>query len=157
MLLALDMGANHGHMTRPLHINRGTGRAWHQRWLALTPKLERIEAEGGSDHVLTTVIVERLSDHPRSGAPATFTAEQMVQMVAVAGEDLADSGRPLSHWTPREVAEEGRKRGMVEATSTRRVGRFFQAGRLTAASGGGLAQRQAGGPRGVCRPSGGGV
>jgi putative transposase len=144
MLLALDMGANHGHMTRQLHLNRGTVRAWHQRWLALTPKLERIEAEGGSDKVLTTVIVESLSDHPRSGAPATLTAEQMVQMVAVACEDPADSGRPISHWTPREVADEMRKRGMVEAISTRSVGRFFKSGRLTAASGGVLAQRQAG-------------
>jgi len=144
MLLALDMGANHGHITRPLHLNRGTVRAWHQRWLALTPKLERIEAEGGSDKVLTTVIVESLSDHPRSGAPATFTAEQIVQMVAVACEDPTDSGWPISHWTPREVADEVRKRGIVEAISTRRVGRFLKSGRFTAASGGVLAQRQAG-------------
>jgi hypothetical protein len=47
IVLALDTGANHGHMTRQMQLNRGTVHAWCQRWLALTPKLERIEAEGG--------------------------------------------------------------------------------------------------------------
>jgi Homeodomain-like domain len=127
-----------------MRLNRGTVYTWRQRWLALAPKLEPIEAAGGHEKVLTTMIVEALTDHPRSGTPATFTVEQMVQMVAVACEDPADSRRPLSHWTPREVADEVCKRGMVETISTRSVGRFLQSGRLTAASGGVLAQRQAG-------------
>jgi putative transposase len=106
--------------------------------------LEPMEADGSPEKALTTMIVEALTDHPRSGTPATFTAEQIVQMVAVACEDPADSGRPVSHWTPREVAEEVRKRGIVETISTRSVGRFLKSGRFTAASGGILAQRQAG-------------
>jgi putative transposase len=127
-----------------MRLNRGTVHIWRQRWLALAPKLEQIEADGGSDKALTTRIVEALTDHPRSGTPAIFTAEQIVQMVAVACEAPADSGRPVSHWTPREVAEEVRKRGIVETISTRSVGRFLKSGRFTAASGGILAQRQAG-------------
>jgi putative transposase len=144
ILLALATGANQGHVTRQMRLNRGTVHIWRQRWLALAPKLEQIAAEGGSDKVLTTMIVEALTDHPRSGTPATFTAEQIVQIVAVACEAPADSGRPVSHWTPREVAEEVRKRGIVETISTRSVGRFLKSGRFTAASGGILAQRQAG-------------
>ena len=127
-----------------MRLNRGTVHLWRQRWLALAPKLEQIETDGGPDKALTTMIVEALTDHPRSGTPATFTAEQIVQIVAVACEDPADSGRPVSHWTPREVAEEVRKRGIVETISTRSVGRFLKSGRFTAASGGILAQRQAG-------------
>ena len=46
-----------------------------------------MEADGSSDKALTTVIVEALTDHPRAGTPATFTAEQIVQIVAVACED----------------------------------------------------------------------
>ena len=144
ILLALETGANQCHVTRQMRLHRGTVHTWHRRWRALAPKLEQIEADGGHDKVLTTMIVEALTDHPRSGTPATFTAEQMVQMVAVACEDPADSGRPVSHWTPREVAEEVRKRGIVETISTRSVGRFLTSGRFTAASGGVLAQRQAG-------------
>src|SRR5205823_14411299 len=117
---------------------------WRRRWLALAPKLEQIEADGGHDKVLTTMIVEALTDHPRSGTPATFTAEQIVQMVAVACEDPADSGRPISHWTPREVADEVRKRVIVEAISTLTVGRFLKSGGFAAPSSRVLAQRQAG-------------
>ena len=144
ILLALETGATQCHVTRQMHLNRGTVRAWRQRWLALASKLEQIEVDGGSDKALTAMIVAALTDHPRSGTPATFTAEQIVQIVAVACEDPAASGRPISHWTPREVAEEVRKRGIVETISTRSVGRFLKSGRLTAASGRVLAQRQAG-------------
>src|SRR5207249_986229 len=56
------------------------------------------------------------------------------EIVAVACEAPTDSGRPVSHWTPREVAEEVRKRGIVETISTRSVGRFLKSGRFTAAS-----------------------
>jgi putative transposase len=157
LLLALETGANQCHVMRQMRLNRGTVHTWRRRWLALAPKLEQIEADGGSDKALTTMIVAALTDRPRSGTPATFTAEQIVQMVAVACEDPADSGRPVSHWTPREVAEEVRKRGIVETISTRSVGRFLKSGRFTAASSGILAQRQAGGPRRVCRPGDGGV
>ena len=144
ILLALETGATQCHVMRQMRLNRGTVYTWRQRWRALAPKLEQIEADGGHDKVLTTMIVEALTDHPRAGTPATFTAEQIVQIVAVACEDPADSGRPVRHWTPREVAEEVRKRGIVETISTRSVGRFFKSGRLTAASGEILAQRQAG-------------
>ena len=144
ILLALETGANQCHVTRQMRLNRATVHTWRQRWLALAPKLELMEADGSPEKALTTMIVEALTDHPRSGTPATFTAEQIVQIGAVACEDPADSGRPVSHWTPREVAEEVRKRGIVETMSTRSVGRFLKSGRFTAASGGILAQRQAG-------------
>ena len=78
ILLALETGATQCHVTRQMHLNRGTVRAWCQRWLALSPKLELMEAEGGNHKALTTMIVEALTDHPRSGTPATFTAEQIV-------------------------------------------------------------------------------
>ena len=144
ILLALETGATHCHVMRQMHLNRGTVQLWCRRWCALASKLEQIEADGSSDKGLTTVIVEALTDSPRSGTPATFTAEQIVQIVAVAGEAPADAGRPVSHWTPREVAEEGRKGGIVETISTRSVGRFLKSGGFAAPSGRILAQRQAG-------------
>ena len=144
ILLALEMGATQCHVMRQMHLNRGTVQVWCRRWCALAAKLEHMEADGCSDKALTTAIVEALTDYPRAGTPATFTAEQIVQIVAVACEDPAASGRPVSHWTPREVAEEVRKRGIVEAISTRSVGRFLKSGGFAAPSGRVLAQRQAG-------------
>lgn len=144
ILLALETGVTQCHVMRQMHLNRGTVQMWCRRWCALAPKLAQIETEEGSDKARTTMIVGALADHPRAGTPATFPAEQIVQIVAVACEDPADSGRPVSHWTPREVAEEVRKRGLIETISTRSVGRFLKSGGLTAPSGRVRAQRQAG-------------
>src|SRR6266849_9206328 len=132
----MDTGATDCQLARQMPLNRGTVHAWRRRWCALTPALAQVEAEGLSDKVLTTKIAEVLTDRLRSGAPATFTAEQIVQIVTVACEPPAESGRPISHWTPREVADAVRQRGIVDASSTRSVGRFLKSGRLTAASGG---------------------
>lgn len=143
ILLAMEAGANHCQVARQMHLNRGTVRTWCQRWRAFTPKLEQAEMAGLSDKVRTTMIEEVLTDKLRLGTPATFTAEQIVQIVAVACEPPEESGRPISHWTPREVAEEVRQRGVVDAISTRSVGRFLKSGRFEAASGRVLAQREA--------------
>lgn len=64
---------------------------------------------------------------PRSGAPGTFTPEQIAQILAVACEDpAADSQRPVSHWTPRELTDEVLKRRLVPAISVRHVGRILE-------------------------------
>src|SRR5438067_2567457 len=110
ILLALETGANECHVMRQMHLNRGTVRAWRQRWLAFAPKLEQLEAEEGSDKTLCTMIVEALTDHPRPGTPATFTAEQIVQIFAVACEEPVDPGPLVGHWTPRGGAAAVRKR-----------------------------------------------
>ena len=46
VLLALETGANQCHVTRQMRLNRGTVHTWRQRWLALAPKLEQMEADG---------------------------------------------------------------------------------------------------------------
>jgi Homeodomain-like domain len=143
MLLAMETGAKNCQLARQLHRNRGTVRAWRRRWGALTAKLEQLAAAGVRDTVLTTVLEEVLPDPLRPGAPAPFPAEQIVQMVAVACENPAEAGRPISHWTPREVADEGLQRGMVETISPRRVGRCLPSGGCAAPSGGVWAQRPA--------------
>ena len=139
----METGANHCQLARQRPLNRGTVRAWRRRWGALTAKLEQRESSGVSDQGRTTVLEEVLTDTLRPGAPAPFPAEQIVQLGAVACENPAEAGRPISHWTPREVADEVSKRGSVETISTRSVGRFLKSGGLTAPSGRVLAQRPA--------------
>lgn len=94
---------------------RVTVRRWRCHWM------ERAEAS----------VLERLQDAPRPGAPATFRAEQWCQIMALACEPPPHSGRPISHWTPRELADEAIKRGIVETISTRHVGRFLKSGRAS--------------------------
>ncbi len=75
-----------------------------------------------------------LSDEQRPGGPAKFSLEQIVQIVAVACEQPATSGRPISHWTPTEIAQEVVKRGIVQEISPRSVARFLKRGNTATAS-----------------------
>lgn len=69
---------------------------------------------------------ECLADAPRPGAPATFTAEQICALVAMACERPQDSERPISQWTQREIAAEAMQRGIFARISQRSVGRFLK-------------------------------
>jgi putative transposase len=156
VLLAAD-GANNEQIGRQLGLDRGTVRTWRNRWLAAASRLEAAETDTESERVLTEVIAMILADEPRPGAPVTFTAEQVVQIIALACEDAQAAGYPISRWTPRELAAEAAKRGLVERISPRSVGRFLKGGRSPAPSEPLLAQPGARRPRAIRRPGEGGV
>lgn len=124
VLLAADGSDNCSIATR-LNLTLQTVRRWRLRWQQVKPAMLTAE-ENGDDKQLQQLIVEALSDEKRSGRPATFTPEQICQIVAMACEKPEDSQRPISHWTPREVAQELIKRGIVTSISPRTVGRFFK-------------------------------
>jgi len=65
---------------------------------------------------------ERLADAERPGGPMRFSLEQILQLFAIACEPPEDYGRPISHWTPRELASEMVK-GDCQHDS---VGRYWQ-------------------------------
>ncbi len=64
-------------------------------------------------------------DRPRSGTPPTFTAQQVVRIIALACEDPQEAGVPITEWTPRELAQKASERGIVETISARTVERFL--------------------------------
>ena len=119
-------GANNREVAGRTKRSRSTVRLWRSRWLAASPRLAVAEQEGGEEQLLSNLMEEILSDEYRSGTPATFTSEQVVQMVAISCESPAESERPISHWTPREWAAEAVKRKIVESISTRSAGRFLK-------------------------------
>ena len=86
-------------------------RLWRERWQASAPSLCVAEAEGVSELHLRQRIIDVLSDEPRSGTPVRFSLEQVVEIVALACETPEASSRPVSHWTPAELAAEAVKRG----------------------------------------------
>ncbi len=59
-------------------------------------------------------IIRVLRDEFRSGSKSFFSVEQIVQIVAIACEDPGSSELPVTHWTPKELADEAVKRGIVE-------------------------------------------
>lgn len=98
---------------------------WRRRWANAFDTLVRIECLEGVS-ALETAIENVLSDNPRSGCPATFDPEQIARIIAVACEPPADSGRPVTHWTPTELAEEVVARQIVPSISVRHVGRILK-------------------------------
>jgi putative transposase len=124
ILLAFDGLANEPIADR-LGCERHAVGVWRRRWAQAFDRLVLVECCEGLTP-LRRAIAELLSDRPRPGCPGKFTAEQVTQVLAVACEPPADSGRPVTHWTPRELADEVSRRGIVPSISPRQVGRFLK-------------------------------
>lgn len=144
LVLAAADGGNNEDLARRCGVTRGTARTWRARWLGAAPRLEAAVTAGDDDRLLAHLVADALADAPRAGAPPTFTAEQVVQIVALACEPPPGCDRPVSHWTPRELADEAITRQIVPTISPRSVGRFLKRDRTPAPSESVLADRHAG-------------
>jgi len=118
MIVLLADGAGVGETADELKVWRKGVSTWRARWLA---------AAG-------TPVVERLSDAPRSGAPARITAEQICAIVALACEEPEASDLPFTHWSEQALANEAMRRGIVDRISQRSVGRILKRSGRQAAS-----------------------
>jgi hypothetical protein len=105
-------------------LNRQQVGLWRRRWRDAWASLCVWECTQA--HRLREAIREVLSDAPRPGAPAAFTAAQVSQIVALACEPPTLSGRPIDHWTHRELRDEVLKRNIVTDISASRIGWFLQ-------------------------------
>ena len=132
ILIAAE-GANNQQVAARLGLDRETASIWRTRWLQASKKLATADTEA-DDKTLQALVEDVLADEPRPGTPATFTPEQLCQLMALACESPEVSGRPGTRWTPRELADEVCRRGIVDAISPRTVGRFLKRSGLTAAS-----------------------
>ena len=117
IILAAAAGFNNSQIARQLGLDVDTVRFWRHRWLGLrAASLDDLSLE------------ERLRDAPRPGAPARITPEEVCQIVALACEAPSQSGRPISQWSSREVADEIIKQGVVEQISPRHAARLLKKG-----------------------------
>jgi putative transposase len=73
-------------------------------------------------------VLERLADAPRSGAPVRITDQQVCRILELACEAPERSGRPISQWSEREIADEVRSRKIVEQISDRHAARLLKRG-----------------------------
>ena len=129
ILMSAD-GLSNTEQGRRLNIDRQRARRWRTRWAENQPRLLAAEQKGASEKDLAQLLSDVLADHERPGIPATFTAAQLTQIIGVACELPEESGRPVTHWTPRELADEVIGRGIVDTISPRHVDRFLKAGDL---------------------------
>jgi transposase len=99
-------------------VTLDTVRLWRNRWV----KLQDISLDDLS-------LEDRLQDAPRPGAPAKISANQRCRIEALACEKPEETGRPITHWTAREIADELKKRKIVENISPRHAARLLKRGR----------------------------
>jgi putative transposase len=109
-----------------LHAASGVGVRESARELGVWPKTVRYWRKRWRQASEGWPAAERLADAPRSGAPATYTPEQICAVVAMTCEKPEASERPISHWSQREIADEAVRRGLVPSISQRSVGRFLK-------------------------------
>lgn len=116
VLQAAD-GKNNQEIVKDLNVSVDAVRLWRQRWLDLQPiSLDDLTIE------------DRLDDLPRAGKPSRLTANQICQIEQLACEKPENSGRPIAQWTGREIAEEIKKRGIVDKISPRHASRLLKKG-----------------------------
>lgn len=125
VVLLSAAGRHNESQASELGIDRQRVRRWRHRWANGMASLCAAETAGAKEVDLEKLIIGVLTDAARSGAPAKFGAEQIAGIIALACEPPSDSGLPVSHWTPAELAREAIKRGIVERISPRQVDRFL--------------------------------
>jgi putative transposase len=117
IILLLADGLTNVAVGHQVGVSREAVRLWRDRWRDLQAvPLSELCVEG------------RLADAPRPGAPARIGAEQVCAIIAMACEAPEQSGRPISQWTGREIAEEITRRGIVATISTRHAARLLKRG-----------------------------
>ena len=115
IVLAAADGQKNKEIAQSYQITLDTVRLWRNRWVRL------------QDISLADLSVEeRLQDAPRPGAPARITADQRCQIEALACEKPEGSDRPITHWTAREIADELKKRKIVDDISPRHAARLLK-------------------------------
>lgn len=117
LILDCADGLNNSQIAQRLGTDPDAVRFWRNRWLGLAAiPLKDLSIE------------ERLADAPRAGKPSAITPEQFCQIVALACELPESSGRPITHWSPRELAAEIVGRGILASISPRHAARLLKKG-----------------------------
>jgi putative transposase len=107
---------------------------WQERWLKAKPMLDQIEREK-SKLELKKAIENVLMDAFRSGAPTTFSEEQVLKIIALACTSPAEEQLPVSHWSCRLLAKYAQKKGIVDSISYKQINVFLKSGAAKTAQG----------------------
>jgi transposase len=117
IVLAAAGGLKNKEIAEVYNVTLDTVSLWRNRWV----KLQDLSLDDLS-------LEDRLQDAPRPGAPAKITADQRCRIEALACEKPERSGRPITHWSAREIADELMKRKIVEHISPRHAARLLKRG-----------------------------
>ena len=129
IVLQAFAGVDNADIARAIGLGPDAVGLWRRRWAKVWPRLTVFECvEKQTD--LRRAIAAVLGDKPRSGNPGRFTPEQITRILALACEPPEKSGRPITHWTNAELADEAKKQGIVPSISASQVGRYLREAEL---------------------------
>ena len=122
VVLLAAMGYSNTEIAEQIPMDVEAVGLWRRRWVAFdaVPVAELSAAQ-------------RLADAPRPGAVPRLSPEQVCQILALACEQPSASGRPISQWSHRELADEIVRRGITDRISPRHASRLLKSGRSAAA------------------------
>ncbi len=109
MILMSASGIAHKAIAEKIDVERRIVSKWVKRWI------DTANIENAS-------IKQRLSDLERPGKPVIFTPEEKCKIISIACEKPEVYGRPITHWTNKELAEEVVKQGIVDSISVTHIG-----------------------------------
>ena len=126
LILEIGDGQPNSRIARTMNCGIPKVRRWRIKWLESQAFIQRIETDPEKNKQLEKTIRQILKDKLRPGAPATYSSEEYCQILALALEAPEASGRPISQWSSRDLADECKKRGITSGISTRQIGRFLK-------------------------------
>ena len=126
LILCIGKGLPNSKVRQQIGCSLPTVKDWRYRWLDQQDILLKIEQETSNEKELEKEILKILQDRPRVGTPSTYSSEDYCQILNIALEPPEKSNRPISHWTPRELADECKKRKIANGISARQIGRFLK-------------------------------
>jgi len=126
IVLGAAAGQSNHALALALACSLPTVRKWRRRWAEAEAQFAAVEQHPPD---LRTLVATVLADAPREGAPSSFTAEQIIQIINLACTPPPQVDRPIDAWTPRELAAEAVKQGITATISARSVGRFLKRSR----------------------------
>jgi transposase len=113
IVLAGADGSSRHRIAQDLGVSRGVVIKWLQRY----PERRASDPDVG--------VRVWLADSKRVGAPDRFDEFFWIEVLVIVSSAPADSGRPITHWTVRELTDEIIKRGHTESISCSTVARFL--------------------------------
>lgn len=113
LVLRLAEGASDRQVAKSLGLTFKTVRKWRRRY-----RKRRLGRPNDPPN-------KWLVDAQRVGRPDKFDERFWVDVLAVATSDPQVSGRPITHWTAHEIADEVVKRGLADSIHPSTVSRFL--------------------------------
>src|SRR5438034_7545370 len=105
IILEAAQGTSNTKIAHQWQVDYETVRRWRDRWHTAESRLQVIEA-AGKPKLLSQAIEVLLTDEQRPGAPATFTFEQFMQIMALACEIPEAAERNVRRLSTRKVTDD---------------------------------------------------